>query len=84
MGPIAGQGDAAQGARLGTDTAFPRGQETSASDSHMGLSVTVGWEAGTGGALHGWGQGVLPDAGWPVAQKLTLRAGNRKAGLGPS
>lgn len=46
---MAGQGDVNSGTCLGTDTAFPWGQETSASDSHMGLSVAVGWEADTAG-----------------------------------
>lgn len=46
---MAGQGDVSSGASLGTDTAFPQGQETSASDSHMGLSVTLGWRADAAG-----------------------------------
>lgn len=50
---MAGQGDVNSGTCLGTDTAFPWGQETSASDSHMGLSVTVGWEADTAGPSMG-------------------------------
>ena len=77
---MAGQGDVSSGACLGTDTAFPWGQETFASDSHVGFSVTMGWEAGTGGPLHGWGEGALPSPGWFSAQELSLRVGMGKVG----
>lgn len=76
--PWLGKGDVNSGTCLGTDTAFPWGQETSASDSHMGLSVAVGWEAGTAGPP--WvGIGALPNPGWLSAQERTLRVGVGKA-----
>ena len=50
---MAGQGDVSSAAGLATDTAFPREQETSALDSHVGLSAAMGWEADTGGPSTG-------------------------------
>ena len=54
-GPWLGREMSALGLPGGTDTTFPWGQETFVSDSHVGLSVTMGWESGTDGLLHGWG-----------------------------
>lgn len=74
LGPMAGQADVGSGARLATDTAFPREQETSASDSHVGLSVAMGWEAGAGGPSMGGDKVTFRSLVGSMLGNLTMRA----------
>lgn len=75
LGPMAGQADVSSGACLATDTAFPREQETAASDSHMGPHMTGLVVGGRHWGPLRWEQGTLPKPGWFSAWELTVRVG---------
>lgn len=76
-------GRCSSGARLALTQHSPGGRK------HLPHTVTWALSDRAVGGRCWWGppwvgQGVLPNTGWLIAQKLTLRAGNRKAGLGLS
>lgn len=72
---MAGRADVSSGACLATDRAFPREQETSASDSHVGLSEAMEREAGTGGPSVGGDKAPFRSLVGSVLGNLTMRVG---------